>query len=222
MADESDDTKPAGDDKKPAITFPTEGAFFAAVDKKAKPLITKAVEEAKRAIFEQLGLDSDDELPGIVETVKKGRTAATEADTLKRELAKERKEKATALEAAGNLLNWKHTAIKQSALAPYSGKTVDLETLQALILPRLTIGDDDSLSGPNGKSVEDMINDVFKAKPFLKAPDNTPGAGTKPGAKPEGKASASKKDEAATANGAPKTLGGALVAAMKAQREGNP
>ncbi len=230
MADETDETKTKADDEgnktKPAITFPTEGAFHAAVDKKLKPAIAKAVAEANRALLEQLGLDSEDELPNVVETVKKSKTAATESETLKRDLTKLSKQAKELQDSNAGLLNWKHTAIKQNALAPFSGKTVDLETLSALVLPRISIGDDDSVSGPDGKSIEDLVESVFKAKPFLKVPDNNAGAGTKPGGgKSDGKGTkaADKAADETKANGTNTKLsiGQTVVAALMAQKNEN-
>jgi hypothetical protein len=223
MADKDDDKGEGGGspDPKPAITFKTEADFLREIERKTKSATAKAAEEAKRALLEQLGLESDEDVPSIVETVKKSKTAATEADKLRSAFTKLEKEHKNTQEINGVLLNWKHTALKQGVLNAYASKTVDLEILAALVAPKLVIGDDDSVTGPNGVSVEEMVNGIFKAKPLLKAPDNTPGAGTKPGAKTDGKPT-SKKDEEPKANGTPKTIGAAIVQAMKAQREGNP
>ncbi len=229
MADEPNDDKPKTDDepKKPAVSFPSEGAYLASVEKKLKPAITKAVAEAKAALLEQLGLESEDDVPNIVETVKKSKVAATESDTLKKELAKAAKRNTELTEQNSGLLNWKHTALKQSALAPYSSKTVDLETLSALVLSKISIGDDDSVSGADGKSIEDIVDGIFKAKPFLKVPDNNAGAGTKPGG---GKSDGDKGKKAAPADETPKptngyqkpNVGAAVVAALMEAHKHEP
>ncbi len=226
MADKTDDTNDGGDkggNKAPEISFPTRADFHAEVNRKVEAAVKKAVEATSRKYLDQLEVESDDDLPTAIEAVKKGKSAVTEQEKFKRDLERATKDLAKERENAAGLLKWKHSSLKQSALAKYSSKAVDLETLGALLLPRIKIGDDDSLTGDNGESLDALVDGLFKTKPFLKAPDNTPGAGTKPGAKPDGKAAASTKDTDAKPNGvAPKSLGGAIVAALKAQREGSP
>jgi len=226
MADEDDkkgDDGGGSKDSKPAITFKTEADFHREIERKSKSAVKAAVEEANKSILEALGIDSLDDLPTVVEAAKQTKVVKTETDKLKNDFTKLTKELQKSQEANAGLMQWKQRAIKANALSAYSSKTVDLETLSALVESKIAIGDDDSVSGPNGKSLEEIVNEVFKAKPFLKAPDNTPGAGTKPGAKSDAKTAPAKKaDEDNKANGAPKSFGSALVQAMKAQREGNP
>ncbi len=225
MADNDDPTKDTGDKggtKAPEITFPTRAAFHDEVNRKVEAAVKKAVEATSRKYLDQLEVESDDDLPIAIEAVKKGKSAISEQEKSKRELDKATKELQRERDNAAGLLKWKHTSLKQSALAKYSSRTVDMETLGLHLMPKIKINDDDSLTGDAGETLDALVDGIFKAKPFLKAPDNTPGAGTKPGAKPDGKAAASKSDEGSRANGAPKTLGGAIVNALKAQREGNP
>ncbi len=94
------------------------------------------------------------------------------------------------------------------------------------MLPKITIGDDDSVAGPNGKTIEELVEEVFKAKPFLKVADNTAGAGTKAGGgKSDGDSKAKKKTETSDSdaenqhNGYRKpAVGAAVVAALMAQK----
>jgi hypothetical protein len=131
MADKDDDkgTDDGSKDSKPAITFKTEADFLREIERKTKSSNAKAADEAKRALLEQLGLESDDEVPSIVEAVKKSKTAATEADKLNSEYKKLTKRQQELQEENASLHKWKHTAIKSKALSAYSSKTVDLETL---------------------------------------------------------------------------------------------
>lgn len=168
-------------EKKPEVSFPTRGEFHAEIDRKLKPAVAKAVEETSRKYLEALGIESEEELTSVVETVKKGKAAVTETDQLKQQHTKLTKQHAALQEQFNAAMSWKHRAIKQSALSAYSSKTVDLETLAALVEPKIQIGEDDVATGPNGKALEDVIEEIFKAKPFLKVPDNSAGAGTKPG-----------------------------------------
>jgi hypothetical protein len=233
MADEGNDDKGSGGDgegkakaePKPEIAFKTKAEFHAEVDRKTKAAVTKAIEETKRALLEGLGVESEEELPTIVETVKKGKAAVTETDAIKNAHAKLTKQHATLQEQYSAAISWKHKSLRQSALNAFASKTVDLETLAALVEPKIVIGDDDSVTGPNGKALEDLVDDIFKAKPFLKVPDNTPGAGTNPkGGKSDGGDKSKAKGKESQTNDTPPPngnyrkpqVGAAVVAALQA------
>lgn len=236
MADETNDTNGgeggdkggASPEKKPEIAFKTKAEFHAEVDRKTKSAVAKATEDTTRKYLEALGIESEEELASVVETVKKGKTAVSETEALKQQHNKLTKDHAKLKEGFDGLLGWKRQALVSSALSAYSGKTVDLETLSALVVPKLSISDDDSVTGPNGMSLEDVIEGVFKLKPFLKVPDNTAGAGTKPGGgKSEGDGKPKKKgeipppeDKPANGHYAKPAVGSAVVAALMALKDG--
>lgn len=230
MADEpitKPDDKPAGDkppEPKPEVSFKTKAEFHAEIERKTKSAVRAAVDEANKALLEKLGVESEDDLPAIVEGVKKSKQAVSDSDKLKGDYAKLEKKHNAAVEQVASLSQWRESAIKGRAISAYQSKTVDLETLTLLVGSKIVIRDDDSVSGPDGKALDDVVEEILKAKPFLKAADHVGGAGTKPGGgKPDG--DAKPKPNLGTGdvkpNGRPPSIGQTVADALRASAAAN-
>ncbi len=202
------------DDKKTdefAVKFKTEGEYLASVDRKLKSKVKSAVDEAVAGVLAKLGVESVDDIDGLVGKVKSSEGAATEADKLKSTLDKTLKKLADAEKATTELKSFRKTALIQKALMAHASKGKDPEVLEAMIASRLVVGDDDSVTGPDGMDVGKMVDEFYAAKPYLKSADFKEGAGTKPTTQ-KINVPFQQPDEAAIKNGAkPLTAGQAIM-----------
>ncbi len=214
--------------KAPEVAFKTKAEFHAEVDRKTKSAVSKAVEDVRADLFSKFGVEAPEELDSIVEKVKSAKAAITETDKLRNDLSRATKQILAKDETIGMLKNWKHVALKQRAIQQFASKVVDIETLTSLLEPKMVVNDeDDVVTGPNGKSLEDIVDDILKTKTFLKVPEfktqkteqqrvDPDTVKKKPANEPE------KRDDGtatqAVSNGEPKTIAEAVVAALRAQK----
>ena len=218
------DTEP-----KPAVTFKTEGEFLAAVEKRSKGSVSKAVDAARSEILTALGVESIDDLAGVKDRLASTEKTVSEAEKLKlshdkttKELEKERKK---AAELSGRLVK----IAKRDALLPLAAQVRDTEIVAMLVDPLLEVDEEGAVSVKDGRKLENVVSDLLKSRDFLAMPARKDGAGTtateprtKPDAKTDAKDDKSKADDAAAAGngaGAPvyKTPGEKWVAELKAR-----
>lgn len=219
----------AAKDDKPAVSFKTEGEFLAAVQKRSKGDREKAVETAKSEIFSALGIESADDLAGLAERLKTTEKTVSEHDKLKSQFDKQGKEFAKLQSKAGELSARLVKIAKRDALLPFVGQTVDPDVFNVLMEPLLEVDEDGAVTVKSGGKLENLVEDLFKAKAYLKKTDAAKGAGT--GAKEPLKAKGEggddgKADGAAAANGQQngtaqpkKTFGQLMVEQLKAKNQ---
>lgn len=212
------------EDKAPEITFKTKGEFHAEVARKTKAEVTKATETLRQELLGKLGIESDEDIEAFKVRVEKAKTVVGETDGLKNAIEKANKKIKALEEGNQGLVGWKHSALKKEAVAKYAQRVADLELFQMYLEPKIVINDDDTVTGPHGKSLDDVVEDMLKAKPILKAPDFKPGAGTTPGGGKTAAPARKPEDAKPGSNGggeAPKfaTVGEAVKHALKAQRD---
>ena len=237
MADEADPAGgkgegagAAGGDAKPAVQFKSDGEYLASVEKRSRPMITKAVEAARSEIFAALGVESADELAGLKEALESSKAKVSEAEKLKaahdkgqRELEKERKRSEG---LSGRLIK----IAKRDALLPYVGQVVDPEVFTMLLEDKLEVDEEGAVSVKDGKALENVVEDLLKKRDYLRKPAAKDGAGTaatEPRKTADGKADATstKTDDKATtdtagANGQkPKSFGQTIVDQLKARNQ---
>lgn len=179
---------------KPKHAFDTDAEFFAAADKRATKKVKEAVDEAVGKVLEKLDVDSVDEIEEKIATkLKDAGAVGEELKKLQGQLKKTEKERDTEKARADSLGSFRTKHLKQQALLKHAPKVIDPEVLDALVGNTLVVGDDDTVSGPDGKTVDKIVDEFLAAKPHLKAADYKPGAGSgsreKPpegGSKPNG------------------------------------
>lgn len=177
MADDKDDDKPRGDEF--AVKFKTEGEFLAAVDKKLKSRVKEATETATRELLAKLGVESPDDLEGIADKLKTSTGAATEAEALKKLNGKLAKDLEKSQQANAAHVAKIQGIARRDALMPFAGQVRDVEALSLFVSPHLEVSEDGTVTGRDGKAVDDIVKDVLKAKDYLRNPDFKDGAGTK-------------------------------------------
>jgi len=239
MPGEDDKTQPgtgaaAAADDKPAVVFKTREEFHREVDRKANAAAKKAAEDTQAKIFEMLGLESEDDLPKLKDTIASSTKTVSEAEKLKTahdKLTKEHgKEK-----ARGDALQSKLKGIaKRDALAPFASRVRDMEALTMFADRALEVDDEGAVTVKDGGKIDDWVENLLKAKDYLKVAPAAAGAGTtateprKPNDSAATVATASATAGAATttagaangqANGAakPKSFGAVIVEAIKAR-----
>ncbi len=160
---------------KPEVAFKTKGE----VERKARPLIAKAVEDALKPVMEAFGVESLDDLPAIAEGAKKSKQALSETEQIKRDHDKLKKDHAKLAEKEKAGSAWRQTALRKQAITQYATKVTDLEIFTAVLEPKLVVSDDDdTVTGPNGKSLDDYVEELLKNKPILKRAEIHEGSGT--------------------------------------------
>lgn len=167
-------------DKKPAVSFESEGEFLAAVAKKSAKAVRDAVAQAKAELMASLGAESEDDLAGLKAKLDSSKATVTEVERFKAENAKQAKAIRDLEKANGELSAYRTGTLKRAALMPFAARTADKtgETLVDLLGPKLQLGDDGTVTGPDGAKLEDIVNGLLEQRPFLKAPDWKAGAGT--------------------------------------------
>lgn len=175
MADQ-DETKTTDD--KPAVSFKTEGDFLKAVEKKAAPRIKEAAEKAIAEVLGKLGVDGVDALDAIKETLAKSEGTRSEADKAKTELDRTTKELRRLEKKSAELETFRTSSLKQRALIAHASKTHDIDTVSELLSSKLTVGDDGTVSTADGKSVDEAVEALLVAKPYLRNAGYKAGAGT--------------------------------------------
>jgi len=214
----------AAADPKPAVTFKTEGEFLAAVEKRSKGAISKAVEAAKAEILGSLGVETLDDLGSVKERLASTEKTVSEAEKLKAAHDKAVKELDKEKRRGGELTGRLQKIAKRDALMPFMTQVRDSEALAMFAEPHLEVDDEGVVTVKNGRSVEDLVGDILKAKDYLKNPAHKDGAGTtatEPRAAAGGKGSDAQTDDKAKTNGteAPKykSFGEAIMADLKAK-----
>lgn len=165
---------------KPFAVFKTQGEFNAEMDRKTKNAVAQATQAMRDEIYSKLGILEPEELEVVAKKMESAKAAVSETDRIKNDLTRAQKLLAQREEQNKNLVGWKHSSLKKQALTQFSNKVADFELMSLMLEPKLVINDDDTVSGPNGKPLDDMIEDLLKQKPILKIPDFKAGAGTTP------------------------------------------
>ena len=174
------------DDKKTddfAVKFKTEGEYLASVDKKLKSKISKAVEDATAGLLAKLGVESVDDIEGLIGKVKSSEGAVSEVEKLKGTHDKTAKELAKEQKRTADLTAKLQGIAKRDALSAFAPRVRSQKALAALLEGQLVVSDDGAVTGPEGKSVESMVDELLKTEEYLKSPDFKEGAGTKATAK---------------------------------------
>jgi hypothetical protein len=165
--------------------FEGDGEFFQgarnALKDEFKKAATDAASKTRTELLAKLGLEDDDDLEKVGETFKSGKQAKTELDkaiSANKKLTSALEEKTAAIE---KLTGFRSSALKGKALAPFAKRFRDPEDAETFLSGRLTVSDDDKVTGPEGAKVDSLVDELLKAKPHLKNPDwkEDAGAGTK-------------------------------------------
>lgn len=165
---------------KPKHAFDSDAEFFAAADKRATKKVKDAVDEAVKGVLARIGVESEDEIDEKITAKLKGSEAQDgEVKKLQGELKKTAKERDTEKARADGLHVFRSKSLKSAALIKHAAKVADPEALEVFLAGSLTVGDDDSVIGPDGKAVDKVVDELLAAKPYLKAPDYKDGAGSK-------------------------------------------
>jgi len=183
MPPEDDKTKTdagaaAVTDDKPAVTFKTREEFHREVDRKTKAAVATALDAFKGEMFGQLGIESDDDLPKLKESIAASAKTATETEKLKSALDKATKEHGKTAQRAEALQAKLKGIARRDALAPFAGKVRDMEALSMFADRHLEVDDDGGVTVKDGGKVEDWVETLLKAKDYLRVPAATQGAGT--------------------------------------------
>ncbi len=165
-------------DPKPAVTFKTEGEFLAAVGRKAKKAAEEEREKTKAEVFAALGIESEEDLPKLKETIAASAKTVTEAEKLKSQLDKVTKEHGKTTQRAETLQAKLKGIARRDALAPFATKVRDMDVFSMLADKHLEVDDDGVVTVKDGGKVEDWVESTLKAKDYLRVPAATQGAGT--------------------------------------------
>lgn len=164
------------DDKKPAVTFETEGEFLAAVEKKTTKAVKQAQEKLRQELFAELGLDDGDEIASVKEKLTASKAAKSESDKLSAEIKKLTKERDELSKSHAELLSFKQGTMKRDAIMAHASKTRDPDVLVQLVSSKLTPGEDGSF---DPKQVEEIVTKTLADKAYLRSAEFKEGAGTK-------------------------------------------
>lgn len=163
------------------VHFDNDGAYLASLEPKAKKREQAAREAATAELLEKLGITDPAEIETIKAKIDASGAAATEADKLKLSAEKTAKELAKSQKANADLVGKLQGLAKRDALMPYANRVRDPEALSMFVTPHLDVSEDGTVTGKDGKSIEDIVTGVLTAKDYLKNPDFKAGPGTKPG-----------------------------------------
>lgn len=181
-------------DLEDGVFFPNTGAFDAEVRRKSKGVESQARESAMAKFLAEAGLTDETQIAEFRETVEKSGVLKTEADKSKTQLAKlakdleeSRKETETFKGTVATLTDKIKGTAKRDAISKFASQVVDHEALAMFVAPHLEIADDGTVSikGADGKpdakkTLDQLVEETLKAKPYLKNPDFKPGPGTTP------------------------------------------
>jgi len=215
----------AAAEPKPAVSFKTEGEFLAAVSKKTKGEVTKAVEAVRAELMEQLGIESFDQVPQLKEQLASTQKTISEAEKFKLTAEKHAKDLEKERRKTGELSGRLVKIAKRDALLPFVQQVRDPEVLAMLADPLLEVDEEGTVTVKNGRSIEDMVGDLLKAKDYLRNPTSKDGAGTtatEPRAGADAKGSDAKGDDKGKNGNAAeppkyKSFGEAIVADLQAR-----
>jgi hypothetical protein len=221
------------DDFEHVVVFDNEAQFLEAAEKRAKPKLNeaerekaKAIKDAKEAaakeILGKLGNIDAEKLEELAAEIASMGETRTEHDKLKAahdKLEKESKKTILQLTAERDgLLGFKVQHVKSKALEPHLAKIhPEMRDIVAEnIMGKLSIGEKDAVTGPEGKAIDAFVDDLIKAKPSLKAPEFKTGGGTGPsGGKTEGGSNGTSGDDKSKQNGGGNGAGGGDVDQFK-------
>lgn len=172
--EETEDTKPTESKKAES----KDERFMHAVKQRSAREVKKAVDAARRELFDTLGIDGPEDIEELRTQVEKSKGTESEIAKAQREIKRLTKELGEATSRTEELSSWRSKSLKQAKLAKFADRTVDLETLGLIVTPQLEVDDDDNVITTDGKSVEDLVAEVLKKKPHLASPDFKAGAGT--------------------------------------------
>ena len=232
----SDFPSDVADELEALVTFPNDGAFGEAVGKKTKSAEKAAREAATAELLKVLDIDDPAQLEQIKEKLRAADGSLTELDKLKGDNTRLTKRLADAEKANGALLGFKHQQLKSAALAPHLAKFREefREEMSELISSKLTVGDNDKVTGPEGLEVEAFVDARIKAKPALGVAPFKGGAGTGPtggkgtgsgapaggqGGAGDGAGAGGGAGGGGSGNGAPKTVAEAVRSALEQQAQ---
>jgi len=170
------------------VFFPNDGAFMAEVGKKLKGRESQAREAATAKFLSDLGLTDESEIAAVRETLEKSGALKTETDKVRGELAKAlkllddtKKEVETHKGLAAQHSEKLKGLAKRDALMKFAPQVVDPDALSMFISPNLEVADDGTVTvkGDGKKSLDDVVAETLKAKPYLKSPTFKDGTGTR-------------------------------------------
>lgn len=165
------------------VHFENDGAFMSAVDSKAKKREQAAREAATAELLEKLGITDPAEIEQIKAKLDASGAAQTEVEKLKVNHDKAAKELVKEKARTADLTTKLQGIAKRDALSVFAPRVRSQKALAALLEGQLVVGDDGAVTGPEGKSVESMVDELLKTEEYLKSPDFKEGAGTKATAK---------------------------------------
>lgn len=165
------------------VHFDDDAAFMGVVESKSKKREQAARDAATAELLEKLEITD----PAQIDEIKaKLATSGSELDKLKADNAKLTKDLGKELKHKGDLAAKLQGIAKRDALAQFAPRVRSTKALAAMLEGQLTVGDDGAVTGPDGKTVESLVDDLLKSETYLANPEFKAGAGTKPnGQKPD-------------------------------------
>lgn len=174
------------------VFFPTEGAFHAEVSKKAKGREKAGGDAALKSVMDHLGISDPAELEKIRETLEQTGVFKTEAEKSKAATAKLAKDLEDSKKESDTLKQTiaQHTEkirgiAKRDALSKYASRVVDPDALNLFVSGSLEVAEDGTvkIKGDDKKTLDQLVDETIKAKPYLANPTFKSGPAVKP--KPE-------------------------------------
>lgn len=174
---DNDDQKSDGEGK-PKHVFKDDDDFTRAARNRAKSWISEAVKDAQKQLLAKLDLESVDNIDELKERLSKSTEAQTEAEQWKGKFDKLSKKFSELEKSNADLSAYKVKSIKGSALSAYSSKVRDPDVLAMLLDKDLTVDAEGKVAHASGKALDDVVDELLKAKDYLRSPDFKAGAGT--------------------------------------------
>lgn len=168
------------DSLETGVHFDNDGAYLASLEPKAKKREQVAREAATAELLEKLGITDPAEIDAIKAKLDASGAAATEVEKLKATHDKTAKELAKEQKRTADLSSKLQGIAKRDALMPFAGRVRSTKALAAMLEGQLTVSDDGAVTGPDGKAVESLVDELLKTETYLANPDFKPGSGTKP------------------------------------------
>lgn len=162
------------------VHFENDGAFMSAVDSKAKKREQVARDAATAELLEKLGITDPAEIEQIKAKLDASGAAQSDLDKLKSSHDKTAKELSKEQKRSADLSAKLNGIAKRDALAPFAGRVRSTKALNAMLEGQLAVGEDGTVTGPDGKTVESLVDELLKTETYLANPDFKAGAGTKP------------------------------------------
>ncbi len=158
--------------------FDNDGAYLASWEPRAKKREQAAREAATAELLEKLGITDPAEIEQIKAKLDESGAAKTEVEKLKAMNDKTAKELAKEQKRTADLTGKLQGVAKRDALMPFAGRVRSTKALSAMLEHQLVVGEDGTVTGPEGKTVEALVDELLKTESYLANPDFKAGAGT--------------------------------------------